>query len=75
MPTAMPMAMVKKIKPTSRVSLTALRKRMIDSAPTNEKARAMSEPMTSITSATIMPFSTRVKTKLWVYDVPRCVIL
>ena len=70
----MPIAMVKKIKPTSRVSLTALRKRMIDSEPTRAKARAMLEPMTSMTMATTMPFSTRVCTKLWVYDVPRWVI-
>jgi hypothetical protein len=40
----MPIAMAKKIKPTSRVSLTALRKRMIESAPTSENARAMLEP-------------------------------
>jgi len=60
------MAMVKKMKPTSRVSLTALRKRMMESAPTSEKARAMFEPTTIITRATTMPLITRVRTKLCV---------
>ena len=58
----MPMAMAKKMKPTSRVSLIALRKRMMDRAPTSENARAMFEPTTSMTDAMIMPMITRVWT-------------
>jgi len=63
------------MKPTSRVSLTAFLKRMIDNAPTSEKARAIFEPTIIITRATTIPFSTRVMTKLWVYEVPLWVIL
>ena len=40
----MPIAMTRKMKPMSLVSLTALRNRMIDIAPTSENARAMLEP-------------------------------
>ena len=62
------------MKATSRLSLTAFRKRMMDSAPTREKARAMFDPTIIITTATTIPLITSVNTKLCVYDVPRWVI-
>ena len=57
-------SMVKKMKPTSRVSLTALRKRTIESAPTSVKARAMLEPMTNI----MMPTTMDIRTSVCTYD-------
>ena len=61
----MPTAMAKKMKPTSRVSFTALRKRMMESAPTKVNARAMLEPMISMITATTMLMSTSVCTYDW----------
>lgn len=61
----MPMAMAKTMNPTSRVSLIALRKRMIESAPTRAKARAMFDPTTSMTTGMIMPIITSVWTYVW----------
>ncbi|HUE99842.1 MAG TPA: hypothetical protein VMN99_11345 [Anaerolineales bacterium] len=57
------------MKPTSRVSLTAVRKWMMDNALTGENAHAMFESTITITSATTIPLRTSVKTKLRVYDV------
>ena len=54
----MPIAIAVNRKPTSRVSLTAFLKRMIDKAPTRLKARAMLLPMISITSDTTTPIMT-----------------
>jgi len=53
-----------KTKPTSRVSFIALRKRMMESAPTKVKALATLEPMMSMMSDTTVPRMTRV----WTYD-------
>ena len=69
----MPMAIARNMNPISRVSLTALRKRMTDSAPTREKARAMFEPMMSMMSPVTMLMMTRVCANDWAYDVPRWV--
>ena len=49
------MPMTRKMNPTSRVSLIALRNRTTDSAPTRANARAMFEPTTSMISEMIMP--------------------
>jgi hypothetical protein len=45
--------MCRKMKPTSRVSFTALRNRTTDSAPTRAKARAIFDPTPSITNEMI----------------------
>ena len=59
-----PMAMDMNKKATSRESLTGLRKRMMDMAPTSAKARAMFEPMMTMIRAMVKPMNTIV----WVKD-------
>ena len=53
-PAAMPAARAKNMNTISWVSFTAVRKRMIDIAPTNPKARARLLPITMMTTAVII---------------------
>jgi hypothetical protein len=53
-PEASPMARAKKMNIISAVSLTAVRNRMIDMAPTRPNALARLFPITIITTAVIM---------------------
>jgi hypothetical protein len=57
--------MTRKMNPTSRVSLMALRNRTTDSAPTRANARAMFDPTTSMIRAMSMPRMTSVCTYDW----------
>jgi hypothetical protein len=52
---AIPTAIATKMKATSRLSLTAFRKRMIERAPTRVNARAMLLPMTSMMREMVTP--------------------
>ena len=72
-PQAMPTASVANRNATSRGSLIAVRKRMIESAPTRLKARAMLLPMISMISVTVIVISTSVWTNDVEYEIPRCV--
>tara|TARA_B100000686_G_C16734707_1_gene942900 strand:- start:1078 stop:1248 length:171 start_codon:yes stop_codon:yes gene_type:complete len=56
----MPMEIQRNKKATSCGDLMAVRKRMMDSAPTRENALAMLLPMISIISAVIIERSTKV---------------
>jgi hypothetical protein len=69
-PVAKPMPNEKNTNAVSRVSFTGVRKRMIDSAPTRLKARAILFPITIITKAVIDDRSARVWTKETEYENP-----
>ena len=71
----MPIAIARNTYATSSGSLTALRNRMIDRAPTRLNARAMLLPMMIMITATITLIMTRVFTRDSEYEIPEWVTL
>ena len=63
-PAAIPMDKDRKMKMISKVSLTAVRNRIMDIAPTNPNALAKLFPITKITIAVIMVNMTMEMTKV-----------